>query len=220
MPRRSFRGPLAQSVEHRTFNPLVVGSIPTRPTNPSVQSVSESDSIRWSLVRFQHGPPILPCSRSRNRTQSAGRWFDSNTARQLVSRSRSRNRTQSAGRWFDSNTARQLVSRSRSRNRTQPAGRGFDSNTAHQSFRAVGLGIGLNPLVEGSIPARPQIFPRSRSSPANAIGAAANPARAALPWSCAIRASCPCQGPALVEALTPAASAASRRIFRGSADAG
>src|SRR5690606_3723080 len=26
------RGPLAQSVEHRTFNPLVVGSIATRPT--------------------------------------------------------------------------------------------------------------------------------------------------------------------------------------------
>ena len=26
------RGPLAQQVEHRTFNPLVVGSIPTRPT--------------------------------------------------------------------------------------------------------------------------------------------------------------------------------------------
>ncbi len=28
-------GPLAQLVEQRTFNPLVVGSIPTRPTNKS-----------------------------------------------------------------------------------------------------------------------------------------------------------------------------------------
>ena len=26
-------GPLAQLAEHRTFNPGVVGSIPTRPTN-------------------------------------------------------------------------------------------------------------------------------------------------------------------------------------------
>ena len=30
---RNFLGPLAQLVEHRTFNPLVVGSNPTRPTN-------------------------------------------------------------------------------------------------------------------------------------------------------------------------------------------
>src|SRR5690606_3494285 len=31
---RGFRGPLAQSVEHRTFNPLVDGSNPSRPTIP------------------------------------------------------------------------------------------------------------------------------------------------------------------------------------------
>ena len=79
MPRQSFRGPLAQSVEHRTFNPLVVGSIPTRPTT-SQQSVSHSDSTRWSLVRFQHGPPLHRTSRFRIRTQPAGRWLDSNKA--------------------------------------------------------------------------------------------------------------------------------------------
>ena len=28
------RGPLAQLVEHWTFNPLVAGSTPARPTNP------------------------------------------------------------------------------------------------------------------------------------------------------------------------------------------
>ena len=31
--RASKYGSVAQSVEHWTFNPLVVGSIPTRPTN-------------------------------------------------------------------------------------------------------------------------------------------------------------------------------------------
>ncbi len=33
-PERGPNGPLAQLVEHRTFNPGVVGSIPTRPTIP------------------------------------------------------------------------------------------------------------------------------------------------------------------------------------------
>jgi hypothetical protein len=32
MPASRTRGSVAQSVEHWTFNPLVVGSIPTRPT--------------------------------------------------------------------------------------------------------------------------------------------------------------------------------------------
>ena len=32
-PRPSLCGAVAQSVEHRTFNPLVAGSIPARPTN-------------------------------------------------------------------------------------------------------------------------------------------------------------------------------------------
>jgi hypothetical protein len=31
-PRVTNSGPLAQLVEHRTFNPMVVGSNPTRPT--------------------------------------------------------------------------------------------------------------------------------------------------------------------------------------------
>ena len=31
--KRAYLGPLAQSVEQRTFNPWVVGSIPTGPTN-------------------------------------------------------------------------------------------------------------------------------------------------------------------------------------------
>jgi len=35
-------GPLAQSVEQRTFNPWVVGSIPTGPTktNPSIVTIN------------------------------------------------------------------------------------------------------------------------------------------------------------------------------------
>lgn len=43
-----FRGSLAQSVEHRTFNPLVVRSIRTRPTTLGIWSVSETQKT-WLL---------------------------------------------------------------------------------------------------------------------------------------------------------------------------
>lgn len=44
------RGPLAQLVEHRTFNPLVVRSNRTRPTTlNSTQSIS---SLNWFLLLF------------------------------------------------------------------------------------------------------------------------------------------------------------------------
>jgi hypothetical protein len=52
--------------------------------------------------------------------------------------------------------------RSRSPNRTQPAGRWFECITAHQ-LPAVGLRIGLNPLVDGSNPSRPTSSPQSVS---------------------------------------------------------
>ena len=40
-------GPLAQSVEQRTFNPWVVGSIPTGPTH-----VLPSESILLTIMRL------------------------------------------------------------------------------------------------------------------------------------------------------------------------
>ena len=54
--RQSFpRGSVAQSVEHWTFNPLVVGSIPTRPTKPLSQSrLTCCDSCVTSRILLIH----------------------------------------------------------------------------------------------------------------------------------------------------------------------
>jgi hypothetical protein len=45
------RRPLAQSVEHRTFNPGVVGSNPTRPTRPTNKQLDNREA------GINHGPP-------------------------------------------------------------------------------------------------------------------------------------------------------------------
>ncbi len=61
-------GPLAQSVEQRTFNPWVVGSIPTGPTQGLVKAFrvehSKRDSCDWSQLGStvfgkQHSSPSL-----------------------------------------------------------------------------------------------------------------------------------------------------------------
>ena len=49
-------GPLAQLVEHRTFNPWVVGSIPTGPT---LQDRPETLSLRPVFCSCVHGSPAL-----------------------------------------------------------------------------------------------------------------------------------------------------------------
>ena len=56
--------PLAQSVEHRTFNPGVVGSSPTRLTSPISKAVPSSRGLGHSpfkaatRVRIPLGPPV------------------------------------------------------------------------------------------------------------------------------------------------------------------
>lgn len=44
--RSVFCGSVAQSVEHWTFNPLVVGSIPTRPTIPTFRQLNFNEFQR------------------------------------------------------------------------------------------------------------------------------------------------------------------------------
>ena len=78
-------GVLAQSVEHRTFNPQVVGSIPTHPTIPpgfvlttsvtvySGPLLTDSDGVTLtrqlkSLPQFAHIPIILMTGDSRRQT--------------------------------------------------------------------------------------------------------------------------------------------------------
>ena len=46
---RADQGPLAQSVEHRPFKPVVVGSSPTRPTNPE-ENGSPNDAVSLACV--------------------------------------------------------------------------------------------------------------------------------------------------------------------------
>src|SRR5690606_6155628 len=57
---RGFRGPLAQSVEHRTFNPLVDGSNPSRPTTlkaaPTALRKPHSASVTVARVRPTAAP--------------------------------------------------------------------------------------------------------------------------------------------------------------------
>ena len=57
-------GPLAQLAEHRTFNPGVVGSTPTRPTY--ISHTKPSDTTRRAVLRFT---AIWPPS------ESVIRWF-------------------------------------------------------------------------------------------------------------------------------------------------
>ena len=47
--RFSFHGPLAQSVEQRTFNPLVAGSTPARPTNKMRYILLSSVDLKTKL---------------------------------------------------------------------------------------------------------------------------------------------------------------------------
>ena len=60
-------GPVAQPVEQRTFNPLVVGSSPTRPILPKFESCLEraasiiTDGGRVRLCVCGHGVRALPC---------------------------------------------------------------------------------------------------------------------------------------------------------------
>ncbi len=57
-------GPLAQSVEQRTFNPWVVGSIPTGPTlvfprlQRGVSALNQGEKPRFSNAGRQHLPPF------------------------------------------------------------------------------------------------------------------------------------------------------------------
>ncbi len=45
-------GPLAQSVEQRTFNPWVVGSIPTGPTTVNSHQIKEPTNVFKSDMRY------------------------------------------------------------------------------------------------------------------------------------------------------------------------
>jgi len=65
-------GALAQSVEHRTFNPLVVGSIPTRPMlnrlllwlyRLMLDPVKEHFPLVGSLDAIQRAMAVAPMSR-------------------------------------------------------------------------------------------------------------------------------------------------------------
>ncbi len=51
-------GPLAQSVEQRTFNPWVVGSIPTGPTISSGNSLRKSGDSSTKTKRCHTSPEI------------------------------------------------------------------------------------------------------------------------------------------------------------------
>lgn len=71
-------GPLAQLVEQRTFNPRVVGSIPTGPTQPDQARYPQprSSQVRGCIIfdRFLTSNPTLPLSpqviRGQPRTKS------------------------------------------------------------------------------------------------------------------------------------------------------
>ena len=68
-------GPLAQSVEQRTFNPWVVGSIPTGPTIPFVrfESAGGSDLNKSSRLspHITHNGHVYCCD-----TLEQPRWYD------------------------------------------------------------------------------------------------------------------------------------------------
>jgi len=53
------RGPLAQLVEQRTLNPLVVGSIPTRPTIPDKPCSDARHSCFWSSGHWWDTDPEI-----------------------------------------------------------------------------------------------------------------------------------------------------------------
>ena len=45
-------GPIAQSVEQRTFNPWVVGSIPTGPTSIIEKSIYRASAFKTKWIKF------------------------------------------------------------------------------------------------------------------------------------------------------------------------